>query len=78
MLVFAYGQLTAINETEGTNVLSYRPFIEQIDVEVIFVLPGYAIDDTRPPRAIENTAKVLFSDLLTIAGDFFYYQHCIP
>ncbi|KAJ4303656.1 hypothetical protein N0V90_002557 [Kalmusia sp. IMI 367209] len=66
---FAYGQLSATNQTTGINVLRCRPYIAQLSVEVSFVLPDFAIDNTNPPKQVPNTEKVLFSELLSISGN---------
>ena len=46
-------------------MLRCQPSIEQLDVEVVFGLPDYVIDATSPPRAVDNTAKVLFTEFIS-------------
>jgi hypothetical protein len=72
MMWFAYGRLSDTNKTEATTVLRCRPFIEQLDVEVVFGLPDYVIDATGPPRAVDNTAKVLFTEFISIYDEPVY------
>lgn len=43
-------------------LLSCNPYIESLLVDTTFKLPGYAIDESRPPRPDESTATFLSND----------------
>jgi hypothetical protein len=79
LLSVVYGRVVSFNQTKDINMLLCRPYIEQVDVEVVFTLLQYTLDVSRPPRAKPNTGKIILTEFLTaIADDQFAVEPVVP
>lgn len=57
LITFAFGYMSASCDVEAVNMLTCRPYVEQLDVEATFQIPGFTVDANHPPRPIEGTAR---------------------